>query len=97
MVLIRRCNGIRPALFSHSILPLPCDSYYEDGILFTNLSSFVIFTIYSPADDGVYDVFIPEMAEPGFYSIRVGRFGYQSLFDCSGQFELIQPAAPLAS
>ena len=39
--------------------------------------------------EGDYDVTIPENTVAGEYSIRVGRFEDESLFGCSGTFEVI--------
>lgn len=38
---------------------------------------------------GDYDVTIPEDTDAGMYKVRVGRFEDDSLFDCSGEFEVI--------
>lgn len=38
---------------------------------------------------GDYDVEIPEDTKPGEYKIRVGRFEDDSLYGCSGTFEIM--------
>eukprot|EP00904_Undaria_pinnatifida_P003642 jgi/Undpi1/13279/HiC_scaffold_8.g02941.m1 len=46
-------------------------------------------TIGCKDSQGDYDVTIPEDTVAGEYSIRVGRFEDESLFGCSGTFEVI--------
>lgn len=38
---------------------------------------------------GDYDIVIPEDTTSGMYSIRVGRYEEDSLYGCSGEFEVV--------
>lgn len=49
-------------------------------------TSFCLFLLYTVGD---YDIEIPEDLPSGIYSIRVGRFEDDALFDCSAPFEII--------
>lgn len=56
----------------------------------TNLSPFPAAANSSLAtEEGDYDVEIPSDAPSGMYSVRVGVFEDDSVYGCSGEFEIV--------
>ena len=76
---------------------LICASYYFIFLHLYNMWSNLSVRRLSPMifTEGDYNVIIPATTAAGFYVIRVGLFGEDSVYGCSEPFEVVAPGDEL--